>query len=103
MSAGILWKEPRFNSAARSSALKQSIWKEESGKRLLFPLPGGPATTVMRGRGKLSAEVGTCVLAHVLRDFVLQKAALFVDDPQADGVRALGLIKLVPVSQNLGH
>jgi len=97
----IMWKEPLFSSAARSSALNQSMWKEERGKRLLFPLPGGPATTVMRGRGKLSAEVGTCVLAHVLGEFVLQKAALFVDNSQANGFRALRLIKLVPVSQDL--
>ena len=64
---------------------------------------GGPATTVIRGRGKLSAEVGACVLAHVLGEFVLQKVALLVDNSQADGFRALRLIELVPVGQDLGH
>jgi hypothetical protein len=30
---------------------KNSVLKEERGKRVLLPLPGGPATTVIRGLG----------------------------------------------------
>jgi hypothetical protein len=71
------------------------------GKRLLFPLPGGPATTVMRGRGKLSAEIGICVLAHVLGEFVLQKPAFLVEDAQTDCVFPLRLVNLVPRYQDL--
>jgi hypothetical protein len=41
--------EPPLSSAARSSALKQAIPKLETGYRVDLPLPGGPATTTMRG------------------------------------------------------
>src|SRR5436305_954478 len=81
ISAGIFRKEPRFNSAARLSALNQSTPKADRGKRLLLPLPGGPAITIIRGRCNLAAEVGTRIFTHIFGEFVLQKRALFVNDP----------------------
>jgi hypothetical protein len=64
---------------------------------------GRPATTIIRGRGKLSAEVGACVFAHVFRELVLQKLALLVDDPQAECLFILRFVDLVTLGEDLIH
>ena len=73
-----------MSSAARSSALKESTPKDETGKRVDFPLPGGPAITIRRGtirRGTgLSAEVAIGPFEHVFGYTRFQAPALVIGD-----------------------
>jgi hypothetical protein len=79
------------------------ILKEAIGKRLLFPLPGGPATTTILGRGKLTAEVGSSVLAHLFGEFALQEPAFLVNDSATHSLPTLRLVDPVTIGQDLGH
>jgi hypothetical protein len=73
---------------ARLSALKESTSNSATGKRVVLPLPGGPATMTIRGRAKSAPEVSVCVLAHVFGKLGLQEVATLVDDALTNHLRA---------------
>src|ERR1700681_983419 len=83
--------EPSFSCAARLSTLKESTPNSATGKRVVLPLPGGPATMTIRGRAKLSPEVSVCVLTHIFGEFGLQEVATLIDDAFADHFSAFCL------------
>jgi len=83
--------EPRFRAAARSSALKQSTRNWETGNRVDFPLPGGPATTNIRGCGKSASEVPARFFPHVIWNVVAQQTAFLIENAQTNAFIDLGL------------
>jgi hypothetical protein len=45
----------------------------EAARRLVLPLPGGPATATIRGRHNSAPKVSVCVLSHVFGEVGYQQ------------------------------
>jgi hypothetical protein len=70
-----------FSCAARSSALKNSTPKPETGNTVDLPLPGGTGNDTHPWR-HLPAEVAVRAFLHILREVRANAIALRIDDPK---------------------
>jgi hypothetical protein len=75
----MLWYDPPFNSAARSSALNKLSAKSDSEKIEDLPAPGGPAMMTIRGWSS-TAEIAIPALFHVGRHFLKKQIALRIEN-----------------------